>query len=316
MATTTAHHPPSGQHRDFKGMERLRLRAARMFEQGTSQAEVANQLGTSRQNAHRWYRKWQQGGRDALRAAGRAGRRPKLDAALAASLSRRCCRARWRTGLTATCGPASGWWWCCNASAGCAIILRTSGASCGRWAGPCSGPSAAPSNATRPRSLAGSRPTGPGSTKNARRRGAWIVFLDESGVGFTPPVRRTWAPRGHTPILRHYQRHWTRLSIAGMCCYRPDGTGARLAVHLQPGSYNDQVLIGVLGQLRRFLHGQKVTLLWDGLPSHRSRVMQAFIASQRGWLVVERLPGYAPELKPCRGSVVQPEGPRACQLCR
>jgi transposase len=54
----------------------------------------------------------------------------------------------------------------------------------------------------------------------------------------------------------------------------------------------------VLGQLRRFLHGQKVTLLWDGLPSHRSRVMQAFIASQRGWLVAERLPGYAPELNP------------------
>jgi transposase len=80
MATTTAHHPPSGQHRDFKGMERLRLHAARMFEQGISQAEVANRLGTSRQNAHRWYRKWQQGGRDALRAAGRAGRRPKLDA--------------------------------------------------------------------------------------------------------------------------------------------------------------------------------------------------------------------------------------------
>ena len=127
------------------------------------------------------------------------------------------------------------------------------------------------------------------------------MFLDESGVGFTPPVRRTWAPRGHTPILRHRQRHWTRLSIAGMCCYRPDGTGARLAVHLQPGSYNDQGLIGVLGHLRRFLHGQKVTLLWDGLPSHRSRVMQAFIASQRGWLVVEHLPGYAPELNPVEG---------------
>jgi DDE superfamily endonuclease len=142
------------------------------------------------------------------------------------------------------------------------------------------------------------------------------VFLDESGVGFTPQVRRTWAPRGHTPVLRHRQRRWTRLSIAGMCCYRPDGTDARLAVHLQPGSYNDQVLIGVLGQLRRFLHGQKATLLWDGLPSHRSRVMQAFIASQRGWLVVERLPGYAPELNPVEGLWSQPEGPRACQLCR
>ena len=127
------------------------------------------------------------------------------------------------------------------------------------------------------------------------------MFLDESGVSFTPPVRRTWAPRGRTPILRHRQRHWSRLSIAGMCCYRPDGTRARLAVHLQPGSYNDQVLIGVLGQLRRFLGGQKVTLLWDGLPSHRSRRMQSFIASQRGWLVLERLPGYAPGLNPVEG---------------
>jgi transposase len=38
-----------------------------------------HRLDTSRQNAHRWYRRWQQGGRDALRAAGRAGRKPKLD---------------------------------------------------------------------------------------------------------------------------------------------------------------------------------------------------------------------------------------------
>ena len=127
------------------------------------------------------------------------------------------------------------------------------------------------------------------------------MFWDESGVSFTPPVRRTWAPRGHTPILRHRQRNWARLSMAALCCYRPDGARARLAFHLQPGSYNDQLLIGVLGQLRRFLHGQKATLLWDGLPSHRSRPMQAFVASQRGWLVVERLPGYAPELNPVEG---------------
>ena len=29
--------------------------------------------------------------------------------------------------------------------------------------------------------------------------------------------------------------------------------------------------------------------------------MQAFVRSQRGWLVVERLPGYAPELNPVEG---------------
>jgi transposase len=77
---TTPPRPPTGQRRDFQAMERTRLRAARMFEHGTSQAEVARRLHTSRQNAHRWYRKWQHGGRAALRAAGRAGRTPKLDA--------------------------------------------------------------------------------------------------------------------------------------------------------------------------------------------------------------------------------------------
>jgi transposase len=46
------------------------------------------------------------------------------------------------------------------------------------------------------------------------------------------------------------------------------------------------------------LGGQKATLLWDGLPAHRSKAMAAWIASQRHWLVVERLPGYAPELNP------------------
>jgi transposase len=42
-------------------------------------------------------------------------------------------------------------------------------------------------------------------------------------------------------------------------------------------------------------------LLWDGLPSHRSRAMRAWLATQRSWLVVERLPAYAPELNPTEG---------------
>lgn len=71
-------HPSASARRDFKAMERLRLRAARMFEQGASQGEVVRRLGTSRQNVSRWHARWQQGGRAALRAAGRAGRRPKL----------------------------------------------------------------------------------------------------------------------------------------------------------------------------------------------------------------------------------------------
>lgn len=64
--------------RDFEGMEKRRLRAADMFEQGLSQAEVARRLGVSKQSALRWQRTWAQGGKEALKSAGRAGRLPRL----------------------------------------------------------------------------------------------------------------------------------------------------------------------------------------------------------------------------------------------
>jgi hypothetical protein len=95
--------------------------------------------------------------------------------------------------------------------------------------------------------------------------------------------------------------NWKRASIAAALCFGSAGGGCQLAFHVQPGSYDTERLIGVLGELRRFLGGQKATLLWDGLPAHRSNLMKAWIASQRGWLVVERLPAYAPELNPTEG---------------
>lgn len=78
-------------------------------------------------------------------------------------------------------------------------------------------------------------------------------------------------------------------------CYGSRGGGARLAFHHQVGAYDTDALIGGLEGLRRFLGGQKATLVWDGLPAHRSKRMRAWLARQRSWLVVEPLPAYAPE---------------------
>ena len=66
--------------RDFAGLEERRMRAATLFRTGFGPAEVARQLGVSCMSASRWYRAWQQEGVRGLRAAGRAGRRPQLDA--------------------------------------------------------------------------------------------------------------------------------------------------------------------------------------------------------------------------------------------
>src|SRR5207253_8327609 len=92
--------------------------------------------------------------------------------------------------------------------------------------------------------------------------------------------------------------NWKRASMAAGCCYRAEGSSAELVFGMRAGSYDEDSLIEFVGDLHAHLAGKKVTLLWDGLPSHRSKKMKAHLASQRRWLVVERLPAYAPELNP------------------
>ena len=58
-----------------------------------------------------------------------------------------------------------------------------------------------------------------------------------------------------------------------------------MAFYHHPDAYDTDSLIGALDQLRRFLGGQKATLLWDGLPAHRSQAMGAWLRRQRSWLV-------------------------------
>jgi transposase len=123
-----------------------------------------------------------------------------------------------------------------------------------------------------------------------------IVFEDESGVSLLPSVRATWAPKGHTPVLCH-RFGWKRLSLAGALAYEPDGSAAHLVFQFRPGAYNDQTLIEFLIELNE-LEQRPVVLIWDGLPSHRSRRMSEWLASQQSWLRVEPLPGYAPDLNP------------------
>src|SRR5713101_9743852 len=71
--------PRSQPLRDFAAMERRRMQAADLFEQQVIPAEIARQLGVTHQIVSDWRKAWQQGGREALRSAGPAGRKSKLD---------------------------------------------------------------------------------------------------------------------------------------------------------------------------------------------------------------------------------------------
>lgn len=153
-----------------------------------------------------------------------------------------------------------------------------------------------------------------GSKKKAQRRRAWIVFLDESGISQKPSVRRTWAPRGRTPVLRHHF-NWKKLSICTAIAYRWDGKGGQLFFRIVSDSYNDIKLIEFLTQLRKEVPRKKLVLIWDGLPSHWSRVMTNYLNMQRKRLSVVRLPAYAPELNPVESVWSNIQSKELANLC-
>jgi putative transposase len=69
---------PAGVRRDFEALEQRRMEAARLLEKGYSHSEIARRVKAHRQSVGQWARQLQQGGRRALKKAGRAGRKPRL----------------------------------------------------------------------------------------------------------------------------------------------------------------------------------------------------------------------------------------------
>ena len=67
--------------------------------------------------------------------------------------------------------------------------------------------------------------------------------------------------------------------------------------------------------MRAEFKGKKVILVWDGLPSHRSRRMTQYLQRQRSWLNVTRLPSYAPDLNPVEYIWANIKGKELANLC-
>ncbi|WSK00348.1 transposase [Streptomyces sp. NBC_01320] len=123
----------------------------------------------------------------------------------------------------------------------------------------------------------------------------------------TPPTSRTWAKRGHTPVIKVRGRSQRRYSIAALTCYKP-GERSRLIYrpkrhtdHKQGGrrsftwtEYRD-LLIAAHQQL-----GGPIVLIWNNLNVHKDHRMRAFIDATN-WITVYYPPPYAPDLNPVEG---------------
>src|SRR5437867_2141386 len=134
-----------------------------------------------------------------------------------------------------------------------------------RAAGAARSRSAARWSATRRRSRTGSATAGP-RLKKARRLNAYLVFLDESGFLLLPTVRRTWAPRGATPLLRHRYRR-DKVSAISAVTVSPQRHRCGLYAHFHCDNISQVEVALFLCLLLRHLAGP-IIVLWDGGAIH------------------------------------------------
>ena len=112
-----------------------------------------------------------------------------------------------------------------------------------------------------------------------------------------PLVRRSWAPRGKTPILYQKTRSRNKISAMGALTTSPGFRKVHLIFRLlTDNNFGARECLAFLRQLMKNTSG-KVILIWDRLRAHRSKIVDRFIKSQRR-LSIELLPPYAPDLNP------------------
>lgn len=119
--------------------------------------------------------------------------------------------------------------------------------------------------------------------------------MDESGFQLQPVNRRTWAPRGKTPLQYAWDRH-DRLSVVAGLIYRPRSKRISLTFAVHDHNIRAPDFLEFLLQLRREIR-KPIILVCDRYSVHRSAIRQ-LKESGTDWLTVDWLPSYAPDLNP------------------
>jgi hypothetical protein len=112
-----------------------------------------------------------------------------------------------------------------------------------------------------------------------------------------PLVRRSWSPRGQTPVVYQRGRCHQKVSVMAALCVAPDRRMVHLYFRLHPDiNITAPLVVEFLRTLVKQLRGPMV-LIWDRLLAHRAKIVTSFIHSRPGIYPVF-LPAYAPELNP------------------
>jgi transposase len=111
-----------------------------------------------------------------------------------------------------------------------------------------------------------------------------------------PLVRRTWSPKGKTPIQRQWESH-DRLSVISAITLAPRRRRLGLYWRIQGRNIRGQDVVGFLRSVRRSLR-RKIVVILDRGNAHRAAVVASYVHRHGDNIHLEELPAYAPDLNP------------------
>jgi transposase len=112
------------------------------------------------------------------------------------------------------------------------------------------------------------------------------------GVRSDAAAGRSWAPVGHTPVIKGTGKRFRVNMISAI------SNQGMLRFRLFTGSFSGTVFIDFLRRLLRDCGGRRVHLIVDGHPVHRSKLVSAWVGRHAERIELHFLPGYSPELNP------------------
>jgi transposase len=131
--------------------------------------------------------------------------------------------------------------------------------------------------------------------REAAKKGAYIA--DEAGFMLMPTLKRTFSPRGVSPVVKTLEPHG-RISTACAITVAPISRQTHLFAQMLPDdtNYDGHSIARFVDLLCERLDAP-VVLVWDSIPIHSAKPVKAVLRMRRN-LTLRMFPKYAPELNP------------------
>jgi len=131
----------------------------------------------------------------------------------------------------------------------------------------------------------------PDLVKRAKKEKAAIFWGDEMGLRSDHQSGRFYSPKGKTPVRQGTGKRF-KLNLLSIISNR-----GKLAFMIFRGKFNSKVFKYFLGRVIRY-GKRKVILIIDSHPVHKSAETKRWLRAHREQIEIVYLPGYSPDLNP------------------